>query len=72
LPARPEYVVDTSEFTEIKARLAALENRKKIITPGQEKKPTLRRTQTASSNPNDPNSQQPGDDRPTLSKRDDD
>ncbi len=73
LPARSEYVVNTSEFNDVKARLAALENRKKIINPDQNKnKPTLRRTNTASSNPNDPNSQQPGDDRPTLSKRDDD
>ena len=65
--------MNTSEFNDVKARLAALENRKKIINPDQNKnKPTLRRTNTASSNPNDPNSQQPGDDRPTLSKRDDD
>jgi hypothetical protein len=61
----------------VKARLAELENRKKIITPDQDKnKPTLRRTTTASntgSDPNDPNAQkQPDDDRPTLSKRSDD
>ncbi len=75
LPARPEYVVNTSEFNDVKARLAALENRKKIINPDQDKnRPTLRRTNTASTttNPNDPNAQQPGDDRPTLSRRDDD
>ena len=79
LPARPEYVVNTSEFSDVKARLAALENRKKIINPDQDKnKPTLRRTTTASNSgapadPNDPNAQkQPDDDRPTLSKRADD
>ena len=31
LPPRPEYIVDTSEFDEVKARLAAFENRKKAI-----------------------------------------
>ena len=30
LPARPQYVVDTSEFQDVKSRLAALENRRKV------------------------------------------
>src|ERR1700751_4917617 len=29
LPARPQYLVTTSEFDEVKARLASLENRRK-------------------------------------------
>jgi len=69
LPAEPEYVVNTSEFDMVKARLAALENRKKVVPQNDVNRPTLRRT-TADNNPNG-TTQQPGDDRPTLSKRDD-
>jgi predicted Zn-dependent protease len=70
LPARPEYIEDTSEFDEVKARLAAFENGKKAI-PQNKQGPTLRRTQTADST----TTTQPGnggDDRPTLQRRDDD
>ena len=70
LPARPEYIEDTSEFDEVKARLAAFENGKKAI-PQDKQGPTLRRTQTADST----TTTQPGnggDDRPTLQRRDDD
>jgi predicted Zn-dependent protease len=69
LPSRSEYVVDTSEFDSVKARLAAFEDRKKALAPSDKDKPTLRQTKTADagSTPQNPN-----DDRPTLSKRDDD
>ena len=68
LPARSQYVVDTSEFDAVKARLAAFEDRKKAIAPSDKDKPTLRQTKTADagSAPQNPN-----DDRPTLSRRDD-
>ncbi len=68
LPARSEYVVDTSEFDSVKARLAAFEDRKKVIAPSDKDKPTLRQAKTADAGttPQDPN-----DDRPTLSRRDD-
>ena len=74
LPPRPEYIVDTSEFDQVKARLAAFENRKKAIAERQD--PTSRRcarrrpptTATASRTSRIPN----GDDRPTLQPRDDD
>ncbi len=69
LPAEPQYVVTTSEFDSIKARLASLQNRKKVMPSADPNKPTLRRT-TADSNPNG-TTQQPADDRPTLSRRDD-
>ncbi|HUO61253.1 MAG TPA: M48 family metallopeptidase [Candidatus Acidoferrales bacterium] len=67
LPARDTYVVSTSEFDDVKARLAAIENRRK---PQDEKaSPSLRR---ASSDGNNPNSNdKSGDDRPTLKRRDD-
>jgi predicted Zn-dependent protease len=73
LPARPEYIVDTSEFDQTKARLAAFENGKKALPQGKPDQPTLRRTQTADNTPNtgdNPNGT--GSDRPTLSRRDDD
>jgi predicted Zn-dependent protease len=70
LPARPEYIVNTSEFNEVKARLAALENRKKGIEQKDTTKPSLRRTQTADSDKGQPGNN--GDDRPTLQRRDDD
>ena len=47
LPPRPEYIVDTSEFDPVKARLAAFEDRKKVIAPSDKDKPTLRQTKTA-------------------------
>jgi predicted Zn-dependent protease len=70
LPARPEYIVNTSEFNEVKARLAALQNRKKGIEEKDNTKPSLRRTQTADSDKGKPGKD--GDDRPTLQRRDDD
>ncbi|MGB8886885.1 MAG: M48 family metallopeptidase [Candidatus Korobacteraceae bacterium] len=69
LPPRPEYIVNTSEFNEVKARLAAFENGKKAI-PKNQNQPTLRRTQTADSDKGQPTNS--GDDRPTLQRRDDD
>jgi predicted Zn-dependent protease len=73
LPARPEYIVNTSEFNDVKARLASLENRKKMIQAQDVDKPTLRKTTADSSaGQNGQPSNQPDDDRPTLSKRSDD
>ncbi len=70
LPARPDYVVSTSEFDDVKARLARLQNKRKVDGSKDPNKPTLRRTNTSN---NDPNSTQDksntGDDRPTLGRR---
>ena len=82
LPARPEYVVTTSEFDDVKSRLALLENRRKLIDNKEDKnRPTLRRT-TADSNKSDKgtssgdnsssDSSKKDDDRPTLKRRDQD
>jgi beta-barrel assembly-enhancing protease len=69
LPARQQYVVTTSEFDDVKSRLAALENRRKVIDQKDTNKPSLRRTSTPTkSTGKDDNS---GDDRPTLKRRDD-
>jgi beta-barrel assembly-enhancing protease len=80
LPSKPEYVLDTSEFDSVKARLAVLENRHKIQEEKDTNRPTLRRTSsgdstnTGSGNGNSTSSNSgsnSGDDRPTLKKRDD-
>jgi predicted Zn-dependent protease len=73
LPPRPEYIVDTSEFDQVKARLSEFENRKKAIPDKKDNQPTLRRTQTADNgNGTSQPAGQGGDDRPTLQRRDDD
>lgn len=46
LPARPQYLVSTSEFDDVKARLAQLENRRKLVDQKDSSKPSLRRTTT--------------------------
>jgi predicted Zn-dependent protease len=68
LPARPQYLVSTSEFDEVKARLAALENRRKLTDAKDDKKPSLRRT--SNTDKGDKGSDK-GDDRPTLKRRPD-
>ena len=69
LPARAQYVVTTSEFDDVKTRLAALENRRKINDKKEGERPSLRRT--SSSDKTDKDKQGEGDDRPTLKRRDD-
>ena len=72
LPPRAEYVVTTSEFDDVKARLARIENKRKLNDGGKGNAPTLRRASTSNNDPNAPDSQQqPGNDRPTLQRRDD-
>ncbi|HEY1256410.1 MAG TPA: M48 family metallopeptidase, partial [Terracidiphilus sp.] len=46
LPARDEYTVTTSEFDDVKARLARIENKRRIID-NKKGKPTLRRASTS-------------------------
>src|SRR6201993_109983 len=60
LPARPSYKVDTSEFQEVKGRLAKLENRRKLDDK-KDSSPELRRA----SQPSDS-----GDDDHPVLKRD--
>src|SRR5580700_9527431 len=67
LPPEPEYKLDSSEFQDIKERLARLENRHKIDN-GHEGGPTLRRA--ASNSTSDAGSSNTDDDRPTLKRRD--
>ena len=69
LPPKPQYVVDTSEFEDVKTRLAALENRRKV-DGGKDKGPTLRRTTTPDSTTSKDDTKS-SDDRPTLKRRQD-
>jgi beta-barrel assembly-enhancing protease len=68
LPPEPLYKLDTSEFQDIKARLAQLENRHKINNGG-DGGPTLRRA-TPTNTASDTASAGDGDDHPTLKRRD--
>jgi beta-barrel assembly-enhancing protease len=67
LPAEAQYKLDTSEFQDVKARLAELQRRLKIRDE-QPGRPTLRRT--SSTTPDDKSSAGNDDDRPTLKRRD--
>jgi hypothetical protein len=71
LPARAQYVVTTSEFADVKARLASLENRRKLVDDKPGNKPTLRRTANTDKDKNGDKNGDNGDDRPTLHRRDD-
>ena len=72
LPARPDYMVTTSEFDDIKGRLARIENRRKLNDKGNSNAPTLRRTGGTNNDPNSTSgtSTTDGSDRPTLGRRD--
>ncbi len=74
LKAKPEYVLTTSEFNDVKARLMAMHNRRKIDSPADPNRPTLRRAPGSSTGPvdADENGNTPksdDDDRPTLKRR---
>jgi hypothetical protein len=71
MPARPDYVVTTSEFDDIKARLARIENKRKLNDKSKGNTPTLRRVGGTNNDPNNPNStaSSTDDDRPTLGRR---
>jgi predicted Zn-dependent protease len=71
LPARPEYTVTTSEFDDVKSRLASLENRRKVVDNKDTSKPSLRRTSSTNSTGNDGTTTSGDDDKPTLKRRDD-
>ncbi len=70
LPARAQYLVNTSEFDDVKARLAALENRHKLVDQKDGSKPSLRRTASTDKTGGDSGGTS-DDDRPTLKRRPD-
>ena len=71
LPSRPEYVVTTSEFLNVKSRLEQLVLRKKE-TSDDPNKPRLRRTSNGGTIPTDDidvEAEEEEDERPTLKRR---
>ena len=79
LPAKADYLVTTSEFNDVKARLARIENKRRLTDTKGVTRPSLRR---ASTNPDDSSgsgsstqagdsSGDSGDGPPTLHRRDD-
>jgi len=63
-----KYVVSTSEFDDVKSRLASIENRHKVLDDKEGTKPSLRRTSSSDKSGKDDKTD---DDRPTLKRRDD-
>jgi beta-barrel assembly-enhancing protease len=73
LVAKPEYVITTSEFNDVKSRMLAMHSRRKIDT-GDPNKPTLRRSPGSTNGPIDADEdgktpKADEDERPTLKKR---
>jgi predicted Zn-dependent protease len=65
LPPREEYTVTTSEFDDVKARLARIENKRRLVDLKDKDRPSLRRAGKGSGE-NTPSS----DDKPTLHRQD--
>jgi len=73
LPAKDEYTVTTSEFDDVKARLARIENKRRLTDSKDTKRPSLRKASTSkddkTAQPADPNASP--SDSPTLHRRED-
>ena len=63
LPPRDQYIIDTSEFQDVKARLNALENHRQLKNDLDSVRPDLRRSTNV---PGSDKGQQKDDDRPTV------
>jgi predicted Zn-dependent protease len=76
LPAKDEYMVTTSEFDDVKARLARIENKRRLTDTKGVTRPSLRRASTGTDTTGSQTSQtddsnSTSDDKPTLHRRDD-
>jgi predicted Zn-dependent protease len=75
LPPKDEYLVTTSEFGDVKARLARIENKRRLLDTKGGKKPSLRRASTGTDDGTGSSTQAgsdtSGDDKPTLHRRED-
>jgi len=71
LKPKPEYVVSTSEFNDVKARLAMLHGRRKVDTNSDPNHPKLNRAPGTGTGPvDDRTTNTDPDERPTLKRRD--
>jgi predicted Zn-dependent protease len=77
LPPRDEYTVNTSEFDDVKARLARIENKRRLIDSRNGNKPSPRKAGGGPGDPASPPSTSTGDsttssgdDKPTLHRSD--
>jgi beta-barrel assembly-enhancing protease len=72
LPSKPEYVVTTSEFNDVKGRLNSLLNRRKVDVK-EDNRPRLRRSPGNGGTIDDGDTKEKPDkdERPTLKRRDD-
>ena len=75
LKSKPEYVLNTSEFNDVKGRLSMLHNRRRIDTKEDSSRPTLRRSPGSGTGPigdenGDKKAPKDEDERPTLKRRD--
>jgi len=72
LKEKPEYVVNTSEFNDVKERLMVLHNRRRIDKKEDPNRPTLRRSPGSGPIDSDDDKKAPSDqdERPTLKRRD--
>ncbi len=68
LPARNDYLVTTSEFDQVKARLARIQNKRGLNDKKNGNKPTLRRTSSTNNDPSQPGTMTDSD-QPTLGRR---
>jgi predicted Zn-dependent protease len=74
LTPKPEYVVNTSEFNDVKGRLAMMHNHRKTDGSQDPSRPTLRRSPGTGTGPvdaGDGTKTTTDDDRPTLKRRPD-
>src|SRR5258708_7390744 len=62
---RDQYIIDTSEFQEIKARMIAIQNHRKLHDEKDGDRPGLRRTSNA---PGSSDPDKKDDDRPTVKR----
>ena len=73
LETKPEYVVTTSEFDDVKARLTALHNRRKVDDKEDANRPRLKKSPGGSTKPvegdKDKKETEEEDERPTLKRR---
>src|ERR1017187_651605 len=71
LKPKPEYIVSTSEFNDVKTRLAMLHSRRKVDTNSDPNRPTIRRAPGTGTGPVDNGTTNTDtDERPTLKRCD--